>query len=65
MADSNTMDVDLAKATPAMRKCFKCKKPGHFMAECLLWAVVIKAVIWEAIASEEAKVEKVPGEGFV
>ena len=71
LANPNAMDVDCAWTLPNSRKCFKCRKRGHLMADCLLLMALIRAVIAEALGTtskaaegETKKVEE-PAAGFV
>ncbi|KAH0581145.1 hypothetical protein H2248_012272 [Termitomyces sp. 'cryptogamus'] len=60
--DSEAMDIDYVSHI-ALRKCYKCAKTGHFMADCLVWLVLLKAAVWEALEAEKKGEE--PGPGFV
>ena len=51
LKDPDAMDVDHTKGSPVGRKCFKCGKVGHLVAECPLWVVAIKAAVREAMSA--------------
>lgn len=49
--DPDAMDVDWAQWNVA-RKCFKCGKTGHLIAECPAWLASLKVAVWEAMDVE-------------
>ncbi|KAG6879906.1 hypothetical protein C0992_009897 [Termitomyces sp. T32_za158] len=71
-ADPNAMDVDHAKSSSTARKCYKCSKLGHLVAQCPTWVEVIQAAVREVVGMDKT-VEQVgdnkkgeePKAGFV
>lgn len=65
--DPDAMDVDRAQRNTA-RKCFKCGKTGHLIAECPAWMASLKAAVREVIDADKAvgkREEQQPAAGFV